>query len=230
MVGRKSARKAGAAVRKLRDRREAGRLLAAELMAYAERPDVVVLGLPRGGVVVAYEVAKALQAPLDIFMVRKLGVPGHEELAMGGIASGGVRTINHDVVSMMGISPAQIEAAAQRQHVVLEQREATYRGAAPPLRLEGRTVIVVDDGLATGASMRTAVRALRQHNPKQLVVAVPVAPESTCRELAADADEVVCVFMPEPFYAIGAWYQDFTQTADGEVVDLLREASEPTPE
>ncbi len=212
-------------MRRLRDRREAGRILAAELMSYAGRPEVVVLGLPRGGVVVAYEVAAALRAPLDIFMVRKLGVPGHEELAMGAIASGGVLTLNDDVVSTLGITPEQIDAAVQRQQAVLEQREAVYRGAAPPLRLEGKTVIVVDDGLATGASMRTALRALRQHDPGRLVVAVPVGPESTCRELAADAEEVVCAVMPDPFQAVGAWYQDFSQTEDEEVVDLLLKAS-----
>ncbi len=205
---------------RLRNRREAGRLLAERLGSYAGRSDVVVLGLPRGGVVVAFEVAVALRVPLDIFMVRKLGVPGHEELAMGAIASGGVRTLNRDVISMMGITPEQIEAAVRRQQAVLEQRERTYRGAAPPQPMEGRTLIVVDDGLATGASMRTALRALRQRAPVRLVVAVPVAPESTCRELRAEADEVVCVVMPQPFYAIGEWYQDFAQTEDAEVVDL----------
>lgn len=216
-------------VEALRDRREAGRLLAGELKRYAGQPDVVVLGLPRGGVVVAYEVAVELQAPLDIFMVRKLGVPGHEELAMGAIASGGVRTVNHDVLQMLDIDQEEVEKVAAREKAVLEQREQTYRGAVSPQPLKDRTIIVVDDGLATGASMRTALRALKQHQPKQVVVAVPVAPESTCRDLESDADEVVCMWTPEPFYAIGAWYQDFAQTSDAEVMELLRRAAEAAP-
>jgi len=211
-------------MRLLTDRREAGRLLAVELKSYSGRGDVVVLGLPRGGVVVAYEVAKALDAPLDVYLVRKLGAPGQEELAIGAIASGGVRVMNDDLVAALGLSYAQIEAIAAREQVELERRERTYRGDSRPPELSGKTVILVDDGLATGASMRTAIRSLRSHRPGRVVVAVPTAPRSTCAALEGEVDEVVCLMSPEPFYAIGQWYQDFTQTSDSEVVTLLGEA------
>ena len=211
-------------MRLLTDRREAGRLLAVELKNYRGRADVVVLGLPRGGVVVAYEVAKALNVPLDVYLVRKLGAPGQEELAIGAIASGGVRVMNEDLVDALGLSSAQIEAIAAREQVELERRERTYRGDSRPPDLSGKTVLLVDDGLATGASMRTAIRSLRSHRPGRIVVAVPIAPRSTCVALEREVDEVVCLMSPEPFYAIGQWYLDFAQTSDSEVVTLLGEA------
>jgi predicted phosphoribosyltransferase len=207
------------------DRREAGRELAARLAAYANRPDLLVLALPRGGVPVAYEVAEALGAPLDVFLVRKLGVPGYEELAMGAIASGGVRVVNDVVVQSVGVSEAEIDAAAAREQRELARREATYRGGRPPVDVEGRTVILVDDGLATGSTMRAAVAALRARRPARLVVAVPVGSSDTCRDLDAEADDVVCARTPEPFFAVGAWYDDFSQTTDDEVRELLERAS-----
>ena len=209
----------------LRDRREAGRLLAEMLTSYSGRDDVVVLGLPRGGVVVAFEVAKALNVPLDVFLVRKLGAPGQEELAVGAIASGGVRVMNSDVVDALGLSDSQIEAVAAREQVELERRERAYRGGAKPLDLVGKTVILVDDGLATGASMRTAIRSLKSHRPGRIVVAVPTAPRSTCIALKREVDEAICLMTPEPFYAIGQWYLDFSQTSDEEVVALLQAAA-----
>ncbi len=213
-------------MRLLADRREAGRLLAEKLVNYAGRDDVVVLGLPRGGVVVAFEVAKALDAPLDIFLVRKLGAPGQEELAMGAIASGGVRVMNEDVVGAFGLSDAQIEAVVSREQAELDRRERAYRGDSEPLDLVGKTVIVVDDGLATGASMRTAIRSLKSHGPGRIVLAVPTAPRSTCVTLERDVDEAICLMAPEPFHAIGQWYVDFSQTSDEEVISLLRAASD----
>ncbi|HLA81070.1 MAG TPA: phosphoribosyltransferase [Thermoleophilia bacterium] len=212
-------------MQRLTDRRAAGRLLAEKLTAYADREDTVVLGLPRGGVVVAFEVAKALNAPLDVLLVRKLGAPGQEELAFGAIASGGVRVMNEDVVRAFDLSQAQIEAVIAREQAELERRARAYRGESPPPELEGKTVIVVDDGLATGASMRTALRSLRAHGLKRLILAVPVAPASTCAAMAKEADEAICLMTPEPFYAIGQWYEDFFQTSDQEVVELLREAA-----
>jgi len=201
-------------MRLLSDRREAGRLLAEKLMEYAGRGGTIVLGLPRGGVVVAFEVAKALDVPLDIFLVRKLGAPGQEELAVGAIASGGVRVMNQDVVDALGLSQAQIEAIAAREQVELERRERAYRGELLPPDLAGKTLIVVDDGLATGASMRTALRSLRSHSPARIVLAVPTAPRSTYAALEREVDEAVCLMTPEPFYAIGQWYADFSQTSD----------------
>ena len=212
-------------MRLLTDRREAGRLLAEQLANYAGRDDVVVLGLPRGGVVVAFEVAKALYVPLDIFLVRKLGTPGQEELAIGAIASGGVRVMNEDVVGAFGLSDAQIEAVVSREQAELDRRERAYRGDTEPLDLSGKTVIVIDDGLATGASMRTALRSLKSHRPSRIVLAVPTAPRSTCVTLEREVDEAICLMAPEPFYAIGQWYVDFSQTSDEEVVSLLRAAA-----
>jgi erythromycin esterase-like protein/predicted phosphoribosyltransferase len=216
--------------RVFRDRRDAGRALAGLLGHHQGRDDVIVLGLPRGGVPVAYEVATALGAPLDVFIVRKLGVPGHEELAMGAIASGSVVVLNDDVVRGMDIPPEVIEQVAMEEARELERRERAYREDAPPFDVAGRVVILVDDGLATGSSMRAAIQALRRLQPAQIVVAVPAAPESTCQELTAEVDEVVCATTPSPFFAVGQHYWDFTQTADDEVRDLLRAAwsSRPT--
>jgi erythromycin esterase-like protein/predicted phosphoribosyltransferase len=200
------------------DRREAGRLLAAKLAAYANRPNVVVLALPRGGVPVAFEVAQALNAPLDVFVVRKLGVPGYEELAMGAVATGGLRVLNDQIVRDLRVPDYVIDRVAAEEGEELTRRERAYRGGRPPLDVHGRTVILVDDGLATGATMRAAVKALRQHGPAQIVVAVPTASPETCGELKA---EVVCAITPEPFHAVGYWYEDFTQTTDQEVRELL---------
>ena len=205
-----------------RDRREAGRLLAAKLTAYANRPDVIVLALPRGGVPVGYEVARALGAPLDVFVVRKLGVPGYEELAMGAVATGGVRVLNDQVVSRLGIPEHVIDAAAAREQQELARRERLHRGGRPPLDVRNRTVILVDDGLAAGATMHAAIAALRQLHPARIVVAVPTASAETCEEMRAEADDVICAVTPEPFQAVGRWYQDFSQTMDEEVQDLLK--------
>ncbi|AFY75858.1 putative phosphoribosyltransferase [Pleurocapsa sp. PCC 7327] len=208
---------------RFRNRTEAGQLLAKKLTAYANRKDVLVLGLPRGGVPVAYEVAKALNAPLDICLVRKLGVPGHKELAMGAIASGGVRVLNYDVVSWLNISGKTIDKVAQKELRELQRRDRAYRGDRPPADARDRTVILVDDGLATGSTMRAAVAVLREQQPKSIVVAVPVAPPDTCKTLSAEVEEVVCLMTPEPFYAIGLWYENFAQTTDEEVRELLNE-------
>ena len=215
--------------RLFRDRRDAGRFLAGLLEEYRGRPDVIVLGLPRGGVPVAYEVATALGAPLDVFLVRKLGTPGREELAMGAIASGGVMVINDDVVRGLAIAPEAIQHAAEREGRELVRREQAYREGRPFPAVAGKVVIVVDDGLATGSSMRAAIEALRSLRPARIVVAVPAAPQSTCRELTALADEVVCATTPSPFFAVGSSYWDFTQTTDEEVRDLLRAASGSRP-
>jgi predicted phosphoribosyltransferase len=182
---------------------------------------VVVLGLPRGGVPIAYEIARALGVPFDVFVVRKLGVPGHEELAMGAIATGGVRQINRDVVDALGIPGNVIDAVAEREQLELERREQTYRGNRGPLLLAGKIVILVDDGLATGSTMRAAVMAARQQQPSRVIVAVPVGAPSTCADLATEADDVVCVRTPDPFVAVGLWYRDFTPTTDHEVRTLL---------
>lgn len=213
-----------------RDRHEAGRVLASHLQAYANRPDVLILALPRGGVPVGFEVAQALNAPLDIFLVRKLGVPGHEELAMGALASGGVRVLNDDVVRYLRIPEAAIDAVAKEEQRELERRERLYRDGRPPLDVRGRTVIIVDDGLATGSTMRAAIQALRPQHPAGIVVAVPVAAATTCAEFASEADDVICASTPEPFHAVGLWYADFTQTTDRDVHDLLARASPPTQE
>jgi erythromycin esterase-like protein/predicted phosphoribosyltransferase len=215
--------------RLFRDRRDAGRALAGSLDGYRDRAGVVVLGLPRGGVPVAYEVATALGAPLDVFLVRKLGVPGHEELAMGAIASGGVVVINDDVVRGFGIRPEVVQRVAEEEGRELLRRESAYREGRPPPELGGKVVILVDDGLATGSSMLAAINAVREHDPAQIVIAVPAAPESTCRELSAVVDEVVCATTPSPFFAVGESYWDFTQVTDDEVRELLREASKVGP-
>jgi len=210
---------------RFRDREDAGRFLAEELVGLSARANVLVLGLPRGGVPVAFEVARRLGAPLDVFVVRKLGVPGHEELAMGAIASGGVRVLNEGVVDELGIPPAMIDAVEAEERGELERREHAYREGRPPAPIKGRTVVLVDDGLATGATMRAAVTAVRKLAPAEVVVAVPVAAEPTCEEIRKTADVVVCPRTPEHFYAVGQWYDDFSQTTDDEVRALLRRAS-----
>ncbi|HEX8754557.1 MAG TPA: phosphoribosyltransferase [Solirubrobacterales bacterium] len=202
-------------------------MLAEQLTAYAGRPDVLVLALPRGGVPVASEVARALGAPLDVFVVRKLGVPGHEELAMGAIASGGVCVLNDDVVQALRIPRQVIEAVAARELREVERRERAYRGDRPAPEVRGRTVILVDDGLATGSTMRAAVAALRRLGPARIVVAVPTAAPATCEEFRHEADECVCDITPDPFYAVGLWYEDFSQTTDDEVRELLERAEGP---
>lgn len=215
-----------------RDRKEAGQYLARKLMKYARRPDVLVLGLPRGGVPVAFEVATALNALLDVFVVRKLGVPGHEELAMGALASGGLRVLNDDVVRGLQIPYRVIDSVIAKERQELERRERLYRGERQALSVRGRTVILVDDGLATGSTMRAAIAALRLQRPARIIVAVPVGAADTCAEFQDEADEVICGAMPEPFYAVGAYYRDFSQTTDEEVHDLLRRAaatSRPLP-
>ena len=211
----------GAMETQFRNRHDAGRFLAGKLKHLADDPDVIVLGLPRGGVPVAYEIAKALSAPLDIFIVRKLGVPIYEELAMGAIASGGVRVLNEEVIRRLGITPRMIDAAAEEQQRELERREHEYRRDREPLDVTGRVAILVDDGLATGASMRAAVQALRKRNPKRIIVAVPVGAAETCEKFENEVDEVVCGKRPTDLGAVGAWYEDFTQTTDEEVCELL---------
>lgn len=204
------------------NRIEAGRLLARKLTAYANRPDVVVFGLPRGGVPVAFEVAKALNVPLDVFVVRKLGLPGQEELAMGAIATGGVQVLNDEVVRAWRIPDEMIKEVTRKETEELERRELLYRSDRPALDVRGRTVILVDDGIATGMTMFAAIAALQQQGPERIVVAVPVAPPETCDELRAKVDEVVCLMMPREFYAISLWYKDFSQTTNEEVRDLLK--------
>ena len=203
-----------------RDRIEAGRQLAKVLGGYAGRSGVAVLALPRGGVPVGFEVAKSLGAPLDIFVVRKLGLPGYEELAMGAVASGNVRVINEEVVRSFGVSNDVLDAVAEREEIELNRRERLYRGNAPAPDVGGKTILLVDDGIATGSTMRAAVAALRRQLPLRIIVAVPVAPPSTFKELQSEADEVVCLMTPEPFYAVGKWYEIFDQTTDNQVRDL----------
>jgi putative phosphoribosyl transferase len=211
------------------DRAEAGKSLAAKLETYANRPGALVLALPRGGVPVGFEVSRALNAPLDVFVVRKLGMPGHEELAMGAIASGGVKVINRDVVQRFRIQREIIEAVASREAEELVRRERLYRGNKPAPEISGRLAILVDDGLATGSSMSAALEALRKQNPDRIVVGVPVAAPSTCDEFRAQVDDIVCAVTPEPFYGVGMWYEDFSQTSDQEIHELLEQASRERP-
>jgi putative phosphoribosyl transferase len=207
-----------------RDRFHAGQVLAQRLMRYRDRPNVVILALPRGGVPVAFEVAEALHAPIDVFIVRKLGVPGHEELAMGAVATGNVRVLNEDVVGPLQIPERVIDEVVRREQFELDRQQKLYRRDRPPTDVENRTVILVDDGLATGSTMRAAVKALHQQGPKHLVVAVPVGAAETCAELRAEADEVVCAADLEHFVSVGTWYEDFSQTSDQTVKSLLEEA------
>ena len=208
-----------------RDRIEAGRTLAGELMRYAGRDDVVVLALPRGGVPVAFEVATALNVPMDVFVVRKLGLPGREEFAIGAVASGGVRVLNEEVVRSYRIPKATIDSIAQREQWELERRERVYRNGRPMPELTNKTIILVDDGLATGTTMRAAVTALRPYKPARIIIAVPTAPPDTCKKFEEEVDEVVCATTPQPFWAIGALYEDFSQTTDEEVRSLLDRAA-----
>jgi putative phosphoribosyl transferase len=207
--------------RPFRDRTHAGQFLGARLRAYADRPDVVVLALPRGGVPVAYEVATVLHVPMDVFLVRKLGVPGHEELAMGAIASGGLRVVNTDVIRALGVPDRVVDHVAANELVELNRRERAYRGDRPEPDIRGRIVILVDDGIATGSTMRAAVQALATRQPARIVVAVPIASADTCEMLRREVDEVVCAVTPEPFNAVGLWYDNFDQTTDEDVRALL---------
>ena len=207
-----------------RNRTDAGQTLAGHLQHYKSTPDVLVLALPRGGVPVAYEVARELNAPLDVFTVRKLGVPGHQELAMGAIATGGIRILHDGVIQELGIPQRTIDIVSDQEQQELERRERIYRGERSAPVIENRTIIVVDDGLATGSSMRAAVRALRRRNPARLVVAVPTAPAEACQQLRESADEVVCVVTPDPFYAVGGSYVDFGQITDDEVKEVIERA------
>jgi putative phosphoribosyl transferase len=207
---------------RFKNRVHAGQYLAERLVQYAGVSDAVVLGLPRGGVVVAHEIAEKLSLLLDIFLVRKLGVPGYEELAMGAIASGGIRVMNEEVLRQIRISNSEIEAVSRREEMELKRREAAYRGNRPQLDVKGLTVIMVDDGLATGSTMRAAVTALRRQKPGRIVIAVPTASPDVCNEFRAEVDEVLCGITPAPFHAVGAWYEDFSQTTDEEVQQLLK--------
>jgi predicted phosphoribosyltransferase len=211
--------------RPFHDRADAGRVLATKLTAYAHHPQVQVLALPRGGVPVAFEVAQALHVPLDVFLVRKLGVPGYEELALGAVATGGVRVLNDEVIRALAISPEMIETVTAAEQQELARRERVYRGERRPLEVRGCILILVDDGLATGATMRAAVAALRQQQPARLIIAVPMAAAETCEALRAEADEVICAVTPQSFYAVGQGYDNFSQTTDAEVRDLLQRAA-----
>jgi predicted phosphoribosyltransferase len=214
---------------RFQDRREAGRELARLLRAYAGQPDLLVLGLPRGGVPVAYEIALALDAPLDVFLVRKLGVPGHEELAMGAIAGGGTIVLNDSVVAELGIPENTIQAVAAQEAQELARRDRAYRDGRPPPPILGQTVILVDDGLATGATMRAAVQAVYRQGPRRVVIAVPVAAPVTCEEFAREVDAIICARTPVPFHAVGLWYDDFNPTSDDEVRGLLAAAAARPP-
>ena len=208
-----------------KDRRDAGRKLAQKLTAYAGQLDLLTLALPRGGVPVAYEVARALNAPLDVFLVRKLGLPGQEELAIGAIATGGVRVLNRDIIRTLSIPDEVINFVARRELQELQRRERLYRGDRPPPEVRDRTIILIDDGLATGASMRAAVVSLRARHPARILVAVPIAAETVCEAFRTEVDEIICAVTPEPFYGVGRWYEDFSQITDQEVRILLEEAN-----
>lgn len=215
---------------RFRDRAEAGRLLAQKLQHFANKPGVLVLALPRGGVPVAAEVARALGVPLDLFLVRKLGTPGQKELAMGAIATGGVRVLNNEVIRLMRIREEEVATVSTEEQREMERRERLYRGERPAAVVKGQTLILVDDGLATGSTMHAAVAALRKQQPARIVVAIPVAPPSTLGEFAVDADEVVCVLAPdEPFHGVGRWYRDFSQTTDEQVRALLEGSAKEGP-
>jgi putative phosphoribosyl transferase len=207
-----------------RNRTEGGQVLAGLLQKHSKDPDTIVLGLPRGGLPVAYEVAKSLKAPLDVFVVRKLGVPGHEELAMGAVASGGIRYLNQSVIDAIRIDSRTIDAVSAIEEAEIRRRDRLYRGHQPPLDVRGKNVILVDDGLATGSTMRAAIAALRQQQPTRIVVAVPAGSVDVCEEIGREADEAICASTPEPFNSVGQWYQDFSQTTDAEVRDLLLRA------
>ena len=211
------------------DRYDAGQRLAEKLSRYADQSDLLILALPRGGVPVGYEVARALHAPLDVFLVRKLGFPGREELAMGAIDTGGVRILDWQLVQMYGVPPDAIERVTMAEQRELERRERLYRDGRPAPDVKGRTVILIDDGLATGSTMRAAVEALREEGARKIVVAVPVAPEDTCAALREEVDEIICAVTPEPFRAVGIWYADFSETSDEEVRDLLARAARELP-
>ncbi|WP_141731367.1 phosphoribosyltransferase [Oligoflexus tunisiensis] len=211
-------------MKQLKNRSEAGQLLAEKLMAYADQPNVMVLALPRGGVPVGFEIAQRLKAPLDVFLVRKLGVPGHEELAMGAISSSGDRVLNQEIIDALQISDSVVERVTQRERQEIKRREALYRQNKPPLKFQGKTVVLVDDGLATGSTMLAAIRAVQKQKAAKIVIAVPLAPPSTFDSMKKLGDEMICLMTPEPFYGVGLWYEDFTQTSDDEVVSLLAQA------
>ncbi|BCA56025.1 Phosphoribosyltransferase [Nitrospira sp. KM1] len=213
-------------MQRFQDRREAGRILARHLYGETFGLHPVVLALPRGGVPVAFEIAHALQSPLDVLIVRKLGVPGQDELAMGAIASGGIRILHDRIIRQLGLPASVIAEVTRREERELFRRERVYRGKRLPVPIGGRAVIVIDDGLATGATMRAAVAALRQRSPARIIVAVPVAPRESCEELKQEADDVFCVLTPEPFWGVGQWYEDFSQTSDEEVRELLQQTAE----
>lgn len=209
-----------------KNRSDAGKRLAAKLQAYANRPNALVLGLPRGGIPVAFEVAAKLGLPLDVLVVRKLGVPGHEEFAMGAIASGGIRVLNEEIIQSLNIPRETIESVTKNQGEELKRREQVYRSDRPRLDVRGLTVILVDDGLATGATMRAAVHALRKQKPASIIVAVPAAAPEACEELGDEADDIICAITPDPFFSVGSWYEDFSQTTDEKVSQLLKAAHE----
>lgn len=209
-----------------RNREHAGRVLVSKLSQYARNDDAVLLALPRGGVVVAFEISQELQLPLDLFVVRKIGVPGHEELALGAIATGGVLILNESLKRMLGVSNDALRAVMERESRELDRRESTYRGGKPPLDLAGRVAILVDDGLATGSTMLAAIEAVRRRDANRVVAAVPVAPPDTCEKLKEKVDEIVCAVTPEQFYGVGQWYDDFSEVSDQQVKDLLQRASE----
>lgn len=209
------------------DRLDAGRRLAQRLQEFGNRSDVLVLALPRGGVPVGFEVSRALHAPLDIFAVRKIGVPGCEEFAMGAIASGGVRILDSEIISSFNVSPEQVQSALLRQSREMERQEHAYRGNRKPLDVSGKTIILVDDGLATGSTMRAAILSVRQRNPAKIIVAVPVASLSPCRDLEKQADGIFCLYTPFNFHAVGQWYRNFSQTTDAEVRSFLHRADNP---